>query len=103
MSYVIISVLVVTIIVMAYMWWERSVDKDYTIATLRHELQSAEERARRTEIVPLRTECRCKHDAYLHGSRGCTHWLPLLGRCACLATQNQVLYDPDPIRKMLPL
>lgn len=55
------------------------------------------------ERIPLRTKCRCKHDAYEHGYRGCTNWIPILGQCSCLATQEQVMYDPEPIRKMVAL
>lgn len=69
--------------------------------TLQGQLDSADAQKSRVERVPLRTKCRCKHDAYEHDERGCQNWLPVLGYCSCLATQEQVMFEPDPIRKML--
>lgn len=72
-------------------------DRDATISMLNDRLNRLS-----SERVPLRSRCRCGHDAYRHDSRGCQKEGLIFG-CGCFATQEQVLYDPEPMRKMLPL
>lgn len=90
------------------MWSLHVSSKNDEIDFLNMMLKDAKDRqdrvdAMQKERIPLRTKCRCKHDAYEHGNRGCNNWMPILGECSCLATQEQVMYDPEPTRKMVAL
>lgn len=67
------------------------------------ELAANEVRARaitESERVPLRTKCRCKHDAFQHDHRGCRVGGLFGWECVCLASRDEVYYTPDPMRPM---
>lgn len=112
-----VAVLVPIMIFMAFLWACHVANKNYEIEELRQDVKDrdvtisqADQRLaslslerRNSERVPLRTKCRCEHDAYQHDDNKCRNWLPILGECGCLANREQVMYDPEPIRKMTAL
>ena len=99
---------VIVIIAMAFGWGIHVTMKEDKIDELRKALNIAKRRLEHAqkevnthERVPLRAKCRCKHDAYEHDERGCQNWWPFFGYCSCLASQEQVMFEPDPMKKML--
>ena len=66
------------------------------------ELYEKEKNRNDSERVPLRSKCRCGHDAFMHDKRGCRVLVGLQSQynCACMADRDMVLYTPEPMKRL---